>query len=108
VPFAALDSQDRDDVRDTDLVPIPGGLAPSVHYLRPRASFSRAPGLDVELNGITNFRGFSALGYLAGTLAPICVSFRVNMFLPMVPTIAVARAMVATGGGGVLRALGWG
>ena len=92
-------------------VPIPVGLAPGA-WRRRFIIFAPGPvslglqGFDVELNGITNFRGFSALGYLAGTWAPICVSFRVNMFLPTVPTIAVARAMVATGGGGVLRALG--
>ena len=67
VPFAAFDSKDRDAVRDTDPVPIPGGLAPSVHIFAPGPVSLGFQGLDVELNGITNFRGFSALGYLAGT-----------------------------------------
>lgn len=51
---------------DTDVVPIPGGLAPSVHIFAPGPVSLGFQGLDVELNGITNFRGFSALGYLAG------------------------------------------
>ena len=52
--------------RDTDPVPIPGGLAPGVHIFAPGPP-GIGQGLDVELNGITNFRGFSALGYLGGT-----------------------------------------
>ena len=53
-------------LRDTDPVPIPGGLAPGVHIFAPGPP-GIGQGLDVELNGITNFRGFSALAYLAGT-----------------------------------------
>ena len=52
---------------DTDPVPIPGGLAPGVHIFAPGPVDLGFQGFDVELNGITNFRGFSALGYLAGT-----------------------------------------
>jgi len=52
--------------RDTDAAPIPGGLAPGVHIFAPGPP-PIGQGVDVELNGITNFRGFSALGYLGGT-----------------------------------------
>ena len=54
-------------IRDTDPVPIPGGLAPGVHIFAPGPVSLGFQGFDVELNGVTNFRGFSALGYLAGT-----------------------------------------
>ena len=52
--------------RDTDPVPIAGGLAPGVHIFAPGPP-GIGQGLDVELNGITNFRGFAALAYLGGT-----------------------------------------
>ena len=52
--------------RDTDPVPIAGGLAPGAHIFAP-GPLGIGQGLDVELNGITNFRGFSALAYLGGT-----------------------------------------
>jgi len=52
--------------RDTDPVPIPGGLAPGAHIFAPGPA-GIGQGLDVELNAITNFRGFSALAYLGGT-----------------------------------------
>jgi len=52
--------------RNTDPVPISGGLAPGVHIFAPGPP-PIGQGLDVELNSITNFRGFAALGYLAGT-----------------------------------------
>ena len=54
-------------MRDTDSVPIPGGLAPGVHIFAPGPVSLGFQGFDVELNGLTNFHGFSALGYLAGT-----------------------------------------
>ena len=52
--------------RDTDAVPIPGGLAPTIHIFAPGPP-PIGQGVDVDMNGITNFRGFSALGYLGGT-----------------------------------------
>lgn len=52
--------------RDTDPVPIRGGLGPGIHIFAPGPA-PIGQGVDVELNGITNFRGFSALGYLGGT-----------------------------------------
>jgi len=52
--------------RDTDVVPITGGLAQGVHIFAPGPP-PIGQGVDVELNAITNFRGFSALGYLGGT-----------------------------------------
>jgi hypothetical protein len=52
--------------RNTDPVPISGGLAPGVHIFAPGPP-GVGQGFDVDLNGITNFRGFAALGYLAGT-----------------------------------------
>ena len=69
-PFAAFDAEAKvatASMRDTDPVPIPGGLAPGVHIFAPGPVSLGFQGFDVELNGITNFRGFSALGYLAGT-----------------------------------------
>jgi hypothetical protein len=69
IPVSAFDTSAVAAVstRDTDPVPIPGGLAPVVHIFAPGPVDLGFQGLDVELNGITNFRGFSALGYLAGT-----------------------------------------
>ena len=52
--------------RDTDPLPIPGGFASGVHIFAPGPP-PIGQGVDVELNAITNFRGFSALGYLGGT-----------------------------------------
>jgi len=52
--------------RDTDPVPIFGGLGPGINILAPGPP-PIGQGVDVELSGITNFRGFSALGYLGGT-----------------------------------------
>lgn len=70
VPLATFDTKAQAaavSTPNTDPVPIPGGLAPSVHIFAPGPVSLGFQGLDVELNGITNFRGFSALGYLAGT-----------------------------------------
>ena len=70
VPLAALNTETQVAavaMPNTDPVPIPGGLAPGVHIFAPGPVSLGLQGLDVELNGITNFRGFSALGYLAGT-----------------------------------------
>ena len=69
-PFAAFETKAQvaaATTRDTDPVPIPGGLAPGVHIFAPGPVSLGFQGFDVELNGITNFQGFSALGYLAGT-----------------------------------------
>jgi hypothetical protein len=71
-PFAASDTKAQlapisISMRDTDPVPIPGGLAPGAHIFAPGPLSLGLQGVDVELNGITNFQGFSALGYLAGT-----------------------------------------
>jgi hypothetical protein len=68
-PSAAFDARAQIaavSTQNTDPVPIPGGLAPGVHVFAPGPVSLGFQGLDVELNGITNFRGFSALGYLAG------------------------------------------
>ena len=71
-PSAAFDTTARVakvSPRDTDPVPIPGGinLPPVIHIFSPGPVSLGFQGFDVELNGITNFRGFSALGYLGGT-----------------------------------------
>lgn len=50
-----------------DPVPIPGGLAPTIHIFAPGPIRLGFQGLDVEPNGITNFKGFAALAYLSGT-----------------------------------------
>ena len=66
--FAALNTVDPEKAaHDTDPVPIPGGLAPGLHVFAPGPVSLGFQGFDVELNVITNFQGFSALGYLAGT-----------------------------------------
>jgi hypothetical protein len=52
---------------NADPVPIPGGLAPTVHIFAPGPTRLGFQGLDVEPNGITNFNGFAALAYLSGT-----------------------------------------
>jgi hypothetical protein len=68
-PFAAFDTTHHVaavSTRTTDPAPIPGGLAPGIHIFAPGPP-PIGQGVDVELSGITNFRGFSALGYLAGT-----------------------------------------
>jgi hypothetical protein len=71
-PSAAFNTTPRGatgPIRDTDPVPIPGGinLPPVIHIFAPGPVSLGFQGFDVELNGITNFRGFSALGYLGGT-----------------------------------------
>ncbi len=69
-PSAAIDTNARVaavSTRNTDPVPIPGGIAPVAHIFAPGPVSLGFQGFDVELNGITNFRGFSALGYLGGT-----------------------------------------
>ena len=53
-------------------VPIPGGFvpfpgAPFIHVFAPGPADLGFMGEDVEPNTITNFRGFSALAYIAGT-----------------------------------------
>lgn len=53
-------------IPNTDPVPIPGGLAPGIHIFAPGPTELGFMGLDIEPNGITNFNGFSALGYLGG------------------------------------------
>jgi hypothetical protein len=54
---------------NTDVVPIPGGIdiPPLIHIFAPGPPELGFQGLDVEPNGITNFNGFAALGYLGGT-----------------------------------------
>jgi hypothetical protein len=52
---------------NADPVPIPGGLAPTIHIFAPGPTGLGFQGLDVEPNGITNFNGFAALAYLSGT-----------------------------------------
>ena len=69
-PSAAFDTTNRMaavSTRATDPVPIPGGLAPGVHIFAPGPVSLGFQGSDVELNGITNVNGFSALGYMGGT-----------------------------------------
>ena len=54
---------------DTEPVAIPGGLdiPPLIHIFAPGPTQLGFQGLDVEPNGITNFKGFAAMGYPAGT-----------------------------------------
>jgi hypothetical protein len=57
---------------DTAPVPIPGGFvpfpgAPFIHVLAPGPIDLGLMGENVEPNTITNFQGFSALAYIAGT-----------------------------------------
>jgi hypothetical protein len=57
---------------DTSPVPIPGGFvpfpgAPFIHVFAPGPVDLGLMGEDVEPNTITNFQGFSALAYIAGT-----------------------------------------
>jgi hypothetical protein len=54
---------------DTETVPIPGGIdiPPLIHIFAPGPTQLGFQGLDVEPNGITNFKGFAAMGYPAGT-----------------------------------------
>ena len=55
----------------TDPVPIPGGIqipgGPLIHVFAPGPPDLGLMGLDVEPGVITDFTGFSALAYLAGT-----------------------------------------
>jgi len=68
IPKEAASVQE-DPKGDTEPVPIPGGIVipPLIHIFAPGPASQGFQGLDVEPNGITNFRGFAALGYLAGT-----------------------------------------
>ncbi len=57
---------------DTAPVPIPGGFvpfpgAPFIHVFAPGPADLGLMGKDIEPNTITNFQGFSALAYIAGT-----------------------------------------
>jgi hypothetical protein len=56
---------------DTAPVPIPGGIqipeGPLIHVFAPGPVDLGFMGEDVEPNTITNFEGFSALAYVAGT-----------------------------------------
>lgn len=53
----------------TEPVPIPGGdvIPPLIHNFLPGPTSLGFDGIDVEPNGITNFRGFVAQTTLAGT-----------------------------------------
>src|SRR5262249_50255110 len=55
----------------TDPVPIPGGIqipgGPLIHVFAPGPEDQGFMGLDTEPNTITNFDGFSAMAYVAGT-----------------------------------------
>jgi hypothetical protein len=55
----------------TDPVPIPGGIqipdGPLIHVFAPGPEDQGFMGLNVEPNTITNFDGFSAMAYVAGT-----------------------------------------
>jgi hypothetical protein len=52
----------------TEPVPIPGGLVlpPQIHVFAPGPVDQGFQGLDVEPSVITNYRGFSAIGYPGG------------------------------------------
>ena len=58
-----------------DPVPIPGGIetdlpppnGPIIHVFAPGPTEFGFMGLDIEPNTITNFDGFSAMAYVAGT-----------------------------------------
>lgn len=50
-----------------DPVPIPGGFAPGAHAFVPGPPEFGLQGLDVEPGTVTDFNGFSAVGYFAGT-----------------------------------------
>jgi len=56
---------------DTAPVPIPGGIqipeGPLIHVFAPGPIDLGLMGEDIEPNTITNFQGFSALAYIAGT-----------------------------------------
>ena len=56
---------------DTEPVPIPGGIdiPPLIHIFAPGPTELGLQGLDVEPNGITNFKGFAAMGYPTGTVS---------------------------------------
>jgi hypothetical protein len=47
--------------------PIPGGLAPDLHVFAPGPTELGFQGLNVEPGTITDFNGFTAIGYFAGT-----------------------------------------
>ena len=51
---------------DLEPVPIPGGLAPGLHVYLPGPVELGFGGEDHEPSTITNFKGFSAIGYFAG------------------------------------------
>ena len=54
---------------DHDPVPIAGGdvIPPLIHQFLPGPTSLGFEGIDVEPNGITNFRGFVASSYFSGT-----------------------------------------
>ena len=50
-----------------DPSPLPGGFAPGAHVFVPGPPEFGLQGLDVEPGTVTDFNGFSAVGYFAGT-----------------------------------------
>ena len=52
-----------------DPVPLPGGFAPGAHVFVPGPPEFGLQGLNVEPGTVTDFNGFSAVGYFAGTAA---------------------------------------
>ena len=61
--------EDRHGSTEPQPVPIPGGILvpPLIHVFAPGPVALGFQGTDVEPNVITNFRGFSAIGYPGGT-----------------------------------------
>jgi hypothetical protein len=53
----------------SDPKPIPGGIAPGFHYFvpGPKGVTKDAQGIDTEPSTITDYKGFTALGYINGT-----------------------------------------
>jgi hypothetical protein len=51
-----------------DPTPLPGGFAPGAHVFVPGPPEFGLMGLDVEPGTVTDFNGFSAVGYFAGTV----------------------------------------
>ncbi len=63
---SAIYQVDLDRVGDQDPLPIPGGLAEGVHVWLPGPTHLGLQGTDVDPNTITNYRGFSAVAFMAG------------------------------------------
>ena len=85
----------------SDPKPIPGGFvpfpgAPFIHVFAPGPADLGFMGEDVEPNTITNFRGFSALAYIAGTATDADGRLQTEADWKCIPTLVKRGASIGS------------